>query len=88
VRVLSNPFEILLHGLLRVSCRDLGSYDRDVRYTPMNRPRRHAGSRPECANKRLMRCSISAELCETIDALTTLNKHFGRETRSIALKPC
>lgn len=28
---------------------------------------------------------LSAELSETIDALTTLNKHFGRETRSIAL---
>ncbi|WP_354247373.1 hypothetical protein [Bradyrhizobium sp. LA2.1] len=28
---------------------------------------------------------LSSELGETIDALTTLNKHFGRETRSIAL---
>jgi hypothetical protein len=28
---------------------------------------------------------LSATLSETIDALTTLNKHFGRETRSIAL---
>jgi len=28
---------------------------------------------------------LSVELGETIDALTTLNRHFGRETRSIAL---
>jgi hypothetical protein len=32
-----------------------------------------------------LQACLSAELSETIDALTTLNKHFGRETGSIAL---
>jgi hypothetical protein len=27
-----------------------------------------------------LQACLSAELSETIDALTTLNKHFGRET--------
>lgn len=32
-----------------------------------------------------LRSLLSAELGATIEALTTLNKHFGRETQSIAL---
>jgi hypothetical protein len=32
-----------------------------------------------------LRSYLSGELAEAIDALTTLNKHFGRETRSIAI---
>jgi hypothetical protein len=32
-----------------------------------------------------LKACLSAELSATIDALAALNKHFGRETRSIAL---
>jgi hypothetical protein len=32
-----------------------------------------------------LRKCLNGELAEAIDALTTLNKHFGRETRSIAI---
>lgn len=32
-----------------------------------------------------LRGCLSGELADAIDALTTLNRHFGRETRSIAI---